>query len=180
VNAMARKRAEDDYGYPQWAEDIIPLRAIRAAIARRGLKRFEDDICQEVIIRLWHACQKDEQLNLAFGYCVLHSVLNNQHKKIKIERELKDKIERGFVSGTGRRGSKGPLEAAVHEELIGIARAKALQLNPKDQRILELGSFGDLPFRHIAELMCLGESTVRIRYHAIKRRLEAWADKTHE
>lgn len=177
---MVRKRAEDDYGYPDWAEDIIPLRVMRAWIARRGLKRFADDICQKVLIRLDRARKKGKELNIYFGFKVVCSVLNNMHAELEKERKLRAEIERGCVSGTGSRESKGPLEAAVHEELIRIARAKALELDPKDQRILELRSFGDLPFRHIAELMRLGESTVRMRYQAIMRRLEAWADKTHE
>ena len=91
---MTRRNADDEYEYPLLAEEIISYKVVRAQIIQHGLKRFEFDIYQELVIRLWKARRKGKDLNAFFGFKVLRSVLNDKHAEIKRERKVRDKHRR--------------------------------------------------------------------------------------
>lgn len=137
-----------------------------AAYARRRLNEDEaDDVVAETFLIAWRRLDQipDGPLALLWLYGVARRVASQQHRSAQRRGRLVTRLA-GLASGEQPEAASGLEHQAVHEALS--------RLRPRDQEILRLAEWEDLPPRDIAAVMGCSANAASIRLHRAHRRFE--------
>jgi len=175
---MKRKNVSQPYEYPDWVQNIISPRFVNRKIYEYDLQSFEDDICQEFVIRLLSAKKQKKSINFHFGARVLSNVLNDFYHRVK--KDVKKDHDLDSLK-TKEHDGPGPVALAIHKELLQLVPSLIHRLSQKDQLVLTLRFNNDYTFKQIAEAMGYkNEGGARMPYGKIMRKLKMMADKKNK
>jgi RNA polymerase sigma factor (sigma-70 family) len=177
---MKRKNAGKQYEYPEWVTKIISEEFIKCKIYEYGLQNSEDDVRQELIIRLYK--KRKEPVSLYYVAEVLHSVLCNTYRQIKKQLKVKPEAESLKIQQRKTLEPPGPLELAIGKDRLELIHSLIPRLKPEDQLLLTLRFQNHYTFKQIGKFMGnKSEGCVRVRYKKIIKKLAAWAgEKTNQ
>lgn len=169
---MKRKNTSDTYEYPEWAEQIISEKNVKPRIRVYNLVSFEDDILQELTLRLYTVKKQGKDINEYYAYKVLRSILNDLHNKLARDRNKKNNMRRLKITEGNASQDKGPLAQTIDKDQFEQIVLFMDQLEKKDHMLLTLRTLNDYSFEKIAAaLRYKNESGARVRYNKIIKQL---------
>ena len=136
---------------------------------RLGDARHADDIVQATFVKAWThiASYRGEAdfrawlCGIAINECRAVHRSSRQRGEVPITPELEESL-----AGTGE-----PLD---HAPLRRTLRREVARLPPRQQSVLSLRIFADLPFGEIARLEGITTNSAKVNYHYAVRRLKEW------
>lgn len=169
---MKRKNTSDTYEYPEWAEQIISEKIVKPRIRVYNLVSFEDDILQELTLRLYTMKKQGKDINEYYAYKVLGNILNDLHNKIARDRYKKNNMRRSKFAEGNTSKEKGPLALTIDKEQFEKINHLMDRLDRNDRMVLTLRHFNGYSFKKIAPaLRYKNESGARMRYNRIIKQL---------
>lgn len=139
---------------------------------------FEDDILQELTLRLFVAKKHEKDINVYFAYKVLRNILNDLHNKIARDRNKKNNFQRSKFAEGNTSKEKGPLALTIDKEQFEKINHLMDRLDRNDRMVLTLRHFDGYSFKEIANVLRYkNEGGARMRYNRIIKQLGVKLDE---
>jgi RNA polymerase sigma-70 factor (ECF subfamily) len=123
-----------------------------------------DDLLQEVFVRLWRGCRtfRGESKISTFIFRIAYNVWFNEAR-------------RGRESPTGNLDhgidASEPSEGVENRERRASVQEAIRSLPPREQAVLILSEYNNLPYEEISEILEIPVGTVKSRMHSALRRM---------
>ena len=160
--ADTQKRSEFEKLYADYRNRIY------AYCIRRSTAADAADALSETFLTAWRRFDDipDEPKTLAYLYGIAGRVISNQRRATGRGKRLRRKLE-----GLGVTLPKGPATLVLLNSEQAAFRAALQKLTPKDQELIMLDIWEELPRVQIAEIMSMSRQAVNQRLHRAYKRL---------
>ncbi len=170
---MAENKTSANHNDSGWLELILPRAKAYNYISYRGMSRLQEDIYQHVARILEEKKQQGKVVEPKYAFGVLRKILLQFWEKgQKNERNLKRYAFQKQPSRTSQ-NIPSPIETLIMDEQIQILRNNIEKLTMNEYLIFIFRIEQDLPFKTIANVVGMKESTTRLKYAEIVDRLRS-------